>query len=294
MGQPGQLRVLSVLLLAALVGCKPGGGGGTSNQPPKPKPPTVASFVPGATDLIIGMGATDHLVAVSPYDRQPEVSGLPRAGDYERYDWEQIATLRPDVMIIFTAPERQPPALKDRAASLNIQLVNIQTERIDDIYPVLSRLGELLNEKDKADDAAKKLRDGLSNVESKTRGRPPVRTLIVREKTYQEGVVGAANFLDDTLRIAGGVNVMTEVGWPKIDRERLLTLAPDAIFHLLPDAAPQVVEQASRLWADHPQLPAVRGRRVHIFTESWVQQPGTRLPDLAEAMAKRLHPEVVK
>jgi iron complex transport system substrate-binding protein len=291
MGQPGQLRVLFVLLLlAASAGCD----GGNPTPPPKAKSPTVASFVPGATDLIIGMGAADHLVAVSTYDRQPEVKHLPRAGDYERYDWEQIATLRPDVMVIFTAPERQPPALKERAASLKIRLVNIQTERIDDIYPVLARLGELLAEKAKADDAAKRLRDGLAAIAQKTRGVPPVRTLIVREKTYQEGVVGAANFLDDALRMAGGANVLTDAGWPTIDRERLLTLAPDAIFHLLPDATPQVVEQAKRLWADHPELPAVKNQRVHILTESWVQQPGTHLPDLAKAMAERLHPEVMK
>src|SRR5688500_16701495 len=135
MGRPGQFRLLLLLLMAAAVGCDRDGA-----PPPKAKSPTVASFVPGATDLIIGMGAADHLVDVSPYARQPVVSGHPRACDYERYDWEHITTLRPEIMIIFTAPERQPPALKERAASLKIQLVNIQTERIDDIYPVLTRL----------------------------------------------------------------------------------------------------------------------------------------------------------
>src|SRR5581483_8886968 len=50
----------------------------------------IASLVPAATDLIVGMGAADHLVAVSNWDTdRPEIKQLPRVGDYQTIDWDR-------------------------------------------------------------------------------------------------------------------------------------------------------------------------------------------------------------
>src|SRR5437016_4463256 len=53
------------------------------------KMPTLASLSPAATDLLIGMGAGDHLIAVSNFDAErDETRGLDRVGDYRTQDWE--------------------------------------------------------------------------------------------------------------------------------------------------------------------------------------------------------------
>ena len=51
----------------------------------------IASLVPSATDLLIGAGLADHLVAVSNFDRSnPEAQQFPTAGDYQNTDWERL------------------------------------------------------------------------------------------------------------------------------------------------------------------------------------------------------------
>src|SRR4051812_36065934 len=69
-----------------------------STQPSRAgKHPTVASLVPAATDLILGMQAGEHLVAVSNWDApQAAIAGLPRAGDYRDVDWEKLTQVRPE------------------------------------------------------------------------------------------------------------------------------------------------------------------------------------------------------
>jgi len=71
-------------------------------------PRKVASLVPAATDMLLGMGAGDHLVAVSNYESAPEVKNLPRVGDYQTTDWERLSSLRPASMITQYAPDRLP------------------------------------------------------------------------------------------------------------------------------------------------------------------------------------------
>src|ERR1700733_12229278 len=80
-----------LLVLLLIVGCSR-----SSPPPSSAKSPKIASLVPAATDLIVGMNAADHLVAVSNWDtNRPEIAGLPRVGDYQTTDWEKLAQLQP-------------------------------------------------------------------------------------------------------------------------------------------------------------------------------------------------------
>lgn len=271
---------------------------GCKQKPAATKPPAtqprVASLVPAATDLIIGMGAAEHLVAVSTYDiKRPDTINLPQVGAYQDLDWEQIALAKPDVMIVFMAPDRMPEAMRQRAQQMQLRLVNVRTERLEDIFTELANLGEILHEQPKAATTAAALRKQLDATRQRASAAPKIRTLIAREQTA-DAVVGRGNFINDALEIAGGINVVETVGWPTIDREKLLSLKPQVIFHLLPGASPQVVAEAEQIWQTMPQIPAVADKRVYILTEWWVQQPGMHVPDLADRFANLLHPPATR
>ena len=255
--------------------------------------PSVASLVPAATDLIIGMGAGDHLAAVSNFDTRPEMRDLPRVGDYQDIDWERLASLRPDFLIVFMAPDRMPEGLRQHTDQLKIRLINMRMERLDDVLAEIRNLGDLLNEKEKASAAAANLRGRLEAVRQRVKGQPAVPTLIVRD-IAGEATAGRGNFINDILEIAGGENVRKENGWPSTDRELLLSLKPQVVLVLLPDASPQAVGEAQRVWQSMSDVPAVVNRRVHLLTDWWMVQPGIHLADLAERFADLLHPQSPK
>jgi iron complex transport system substrate-binding protein len=300
MGQQLWSRSLAILVIGlACAGCERSGQS-TPATPPTSAPattqlarPTVASLVPAATDLILGMGAGEHLVAVSTFDVERDgTRGLPKVGDYQNFDWEQLSVLKPNLMIVFMAPDRMSAALKQRASDLNIELMNIKVDRLDQVYHELNRLGAALDEPAKAAAAEKRLRDQLDAVQKRVAGKPRVRTLIVREVSA-EGAVGRDSFIDDVLQIAGGENVLpASLGaWPTIDRETMVSTNPDAVLHLLPLAPPQAMREAEDLWKQFPDLPAVKNGRVYLLTEWHVQQPGYQIGKLAEIFADKLHPD---
>src|SRR5438132_1088045 len=82
--------------------------------------------------LPITMAACDHLVGITNYDDspRPELKNFPKIGDYQTIDWERLRALKPQILIIFQSPDRISPGLKERAAKLNIKLVNIRTETL--------------------------------------------------------------------------------------------------------------------------------------------------------------------
>ena len=277
---------LSVLCLVASAGCE------RPTTPALPaKSPKVASLVPAATDLLVGIGAAGHLVAVSNFDTQPATAQLPRVGDYQTTDWEKLAELKPDVMIVFMADNRMPAGLQQRADQLKIRLVNVETERLDDIFATIRSLGELTEQTSGAAEFEKSLRQRLDAVKQRVAGKPAVPTLVVcSDDTF--GLIASNTFVDDLLTIAGGTNVAADIKtrYPSVDRERVIAMAPQAVIQLLPGASANELDRAKRLWASVPELPAVKNGRVYTITEWYVLQPGSHVVDLAEAIADRLHP----
>jgi len=255
---------------------------------------TVASLVPAATDLIEGMGAGDHLVAISNWDPdRPEYAKLPRVGDYRSIDWEKLSQLRPTVMITQFREDKKPGGLEEKSRQLNITLVNVQNNTLAELYSTLDQLGNALQLRERSDETKRKLKDQIDAVGKSVANRPRVKTLIVRTASGMD-VVGGRNFMDELLTLAGGENVLPsgENSFPTIDRELLLKLDPEVILQLLPGSSPQVVEQAQAFWKTIPSLSAVRNNRIHILTQDYLLLPGSNVGKLAELFRDKLHPEV--
>ena len=254
--------------------------------------PTVASLSPAGTDLLIGMGAGDHLIAVSNWDAEnPQTKGLPRVGDYRTIDRERLTTIKPDLVVVQERPDKiQPGTVEFITASLHAQMVNIQIVTLKDVFDATQVLGDAIGTPDRAKAAADKLRADLDVVKQSVAGKPPVRVYIARSQNGLDSV-GGGNFVDDVLTIAGGTNVLSggHNSFPTVDREQLVKLDPEVILHLLPAASPQAVERAKQFWAGMPSLKAVKAGRVYVLDEYFVLQPSLRLGDTARLFAARLH-----
>jgi ABC-type Fe3+-hydroxamate transport system substrate-binding protein len=85
--------------------------------------------------------------------------------------------------------------------------------------------------------------------------------------------------------------VILDNGWPTIDRERLVSLNPEAIVVLLSNVPPQVEKQASAAIGRLVNVSAVKNKRVKIINVWYAQQPGLHLADLAEQFCEFLHPK---
>lgn len=238
------------------------------------------------------MGAADHLVAVSNFDvERAEIAGLPRVGDYRTQDWEKLAGLKPDKMIIQLHPDRMPAGLRDRASGLGIGLVNIQIDDLDDVLAAIPRLAAAVEEPDRGEAALRRLREQFDTVRHRVAAAPKVRALVVVD-VGGRSVAGPGTFLHDILTTAGGENAAATLNnpWPTVDREKIAQLQPQVVIHLLPQASPQVRAQAEQFWAAMPDLPAVKDKRVHYLTDWYVLLPGYHLGTLAEQFGLILHP----
>jgi len=228
-------------------------------------------------------------VAISNYDRDPSVADLPRVGDYETIDWEKLSQLRPSVIVSWYGPGKTPAGFGERARELGIRELNLQFNRLADVYDALVVLGDAVGEKPAAQTELKQLKDRVAAVQHRVEGQSKMRAVIVTDASGLD-FAGRGNYLDDLLNAAGGENAIRATGYVTLDREAIAALKPDVVLQLLPGADATAVATNREFWNGFPDLPAVKEHRVCQFTQTYMMVPGSHVADVAETFAAALHP----
>jgi cobalamin transport system substrate-binding protein len=102
--------------------------------------------------------------------------------------------------------------------------------------------------------------------------------------------VGRGTYLDGLLHLAGGDNIAdrSDQGWPHLSLEYIIAMRPEVI---LDGAMGSDARTPSGFWARFPNVPAVRDRRVYGYPQDPILQPGPRIWQSLEILARRIHPE---
>src|SRR5258706_14883607 len=94
-GMAGPLPRVRLAAFVAIAAC--------AVVPAQPREPVlrIVSTLPTATEMLFALGLGDRVVGVSEFCRYPpQVTSLPSVGNTLHPDFERIATLRPDLVVI--------------------------------------------------------------------------------------------------------------------------------------------------------------------------------------------------
>ena len=146
-----EMRVKSAAALVALLlllcaACASTGGPGA--PPSGAKPARIISLTPSTTEILYGVGAFDRVVAVSDYCTYPEaVNRLPRVGGWNNPNMEQIAALRPDLVVFSDA---QAQFVKDKLEAAGIKTLAVPSQTLEDAYKSIELVGRATGDEEAA------------------------------------------------------------------------------------------------------------------------------------------------
>lgn len=186
-----------------------------------PTPRRVITLAPNLTEIVFAIGAGDRIIATDDFsDSPPAAKKLPKLGGTEP-SIERIVAAKPD--IVLASSSVNTTAL--RAARVPLEV--IKTDRLDDVAPVMLKLGELLHAPH-AIAAARGVRDGLAK-QRRTRKHPP--RILFAAWNQPLFVGGRDTFIDDLFRVCGAENAVAVTGWPQYALESVVAAPPDIILH---------------------------------------------------------------
>jgi iron complex transport system substrate-binding protein len=294
------LALLAALTLAA---CSrdPGyvGVGSNANQARAGKPRRIISLSPSTTEVLWGVGAFPRVVAVSDYDDfPPEVKDLPKIGGWSNTNLEQVASLKPDLVVMTGA---QAPFVKDKLEALGVRTVVVADHTLADALAAVAQIGAAVGEDEAAQKLLAETRAKLEDVraETKSLARPRVLCIVDRVPGTLRGLYAATSgsFFAELIEIAGGVSIApaSATGFGQISKEAVATLDPEIIIDMVQSSnTGKLAEDHKEVWGELSQVNAVRNGRVYAVRDTSVLHPSQRVGDTARKFAEMIHPEAFK
>jgi iron complex transport system substrate-binding protein len=259
-------------------------------------PQRIVSASPNLTETIFALGAGDRIVGVSDFCTWPPAAReLPRVGGWSNPSFERIAQLQPDLIVVLGQHE----ALSDFARRRGIPLAQIPMMSVPTIRSGILELGRILGRDDAATSLAASIDNRLAAFEADLAAdpaRPRPRVFISTARTPGSlatlFTVGGGSFLDEALRLAGGVNVYADLEqpFPQISKESLMLRRPEIILELEAgiELSPEQQRQLIGDWQPLAALPAVADARIHVLTNADLLIAGPRLPELVEQLRRAI------
>ncbi|TDM06416.1 MAG: cobalamin-binding protein [Ideonella sp. MAG2] len=189
----------------------------------------IISFAPHATELIFAAGGGAQLVGTMRYSDYPEAAkAVPIVGDAHGLDLERIASLQPDLLVIW--PQGNSAAQLERLRALKLPMFHSEPHSLAQIGDSLRRLGVLMGTSNIASKAAQAYETELQALRARYSQRPPVS--VFYQIWHQPLLtVNDQHVIGDVLRLCGGRNVFGKqpVLVPQVSVEAVLAAQPQAL-----------------------------------------------------------------
>ncbi|HZI19977.1 MAG TPA: ABC transporter substrate-binding protein [Pyrinomonadaceae bacterium] len=286
--------VVTVFIAALLFGAACGGAAGARDG----KPERIVSLSPNTTEILHGVGAFDRVVAVSDYcTYPPEAARLPKVGGWNNPNLEQIAALRPDLVVF---AEAQSQFVKDKVEALGVRAVSVPSQSLEDVYRAIAEVGRAAGEDEAAARLLEETRGAVEDVRRRTANLPRRRVLCVVDRvpgTLRDIYTAAGgSFIAQLVEAAGGEVIAppAQSGWGKLQKEAVIALDPEVIIDMVQSAEGSLAEDPLAVWRELPTLKAVREGRVHPVRDVTLIHPSQFVGTSARRFAEMIHPEVFR
>jgi iron complex transport system substrate-binding protein len=260
------------------------------------RPARIITLTPSTTEILYGVGAFDRVVAVSDYcSYPPEAARLPRVGGWNNPNMEQIASLRPDLVIFSDA---QAQFVKDKVEAVGIKTLVVPSQTLEDAFTSITLVGRATGDEEAAEKLLRQTRASVETVRLATERLPRRRVLCVVDRvpgTLRDlYTAGGDSFIAQLIRVAGGepISPPARDGWGKMQKEAVVALDPDVVLDLMMHKQEgSFDEDTLAVWRDLPTLRAVREGRVHPVRDETVLHPSQLVGASARKFAVLIHPE---
>jgi iron complex transport system substrate-binding protein len=245
-----------------------------------PRPATrIVSLAPHLTEQLFAVGAGDRIVGTTDFaDFPPPARAIPRVARAHSVDLEQIAALRPDLIVLWGSGF--PPATIASIRRLGTPVFISEPHGLDDVARSLKLLGTLTG----ADGgpAASAFTAKVAALRARYADRSAVRVF------YQVWAsplmtLSGRHVISEAITVCGGRNVFADLApiAPQVSIEAVLAADPQVIITGEPGGGPNT---ALAMWQRFPTLSATRHGRLFTVDADKMNRHGPRLADEIEVL----------
>lgn len=255
----------------------------------------IITTAPSNTEVLVGLGVADKLVAVDTYSEGIEGlnEDIPKM-DMNKPDAEAIIALEPDIII--ASGYNKIGSAEDPYKAIveaGIPVVYIpSSDSIEGIYKDIEFIASLVNENKKGEEIIADMKEKISKYEE------VAKTIKDKKKVYFEiapapnlCTFGDKTFLHEMVEVIGAENVFgNEESWFKPTEEAVLDANPDVILTKVNYVENPTEEIMARDGWDN--ITAVKNGDVYYIDSNSAARGNQNIIKALDEMAKAVYPDV--
>lgn len=250
------------------------------------RPQRIIAMAPSITEILFALGAGDRIVGVDTYSDYPEAArNLPRIGDLLNPNYEAMVAARPDLVFAIGGSRK----MWEKLDAAGVPVVVLQPASLRQVMQAIELVGRVIGASAEAARVVREMERQLEEIQVKlgyTAYRPRVFWEIWHDPLIS---AGPGAFMDDLIRLAGGINLAGNAGtaWPEVSLEAIVAADPEIILTSDREWARKVLAGDLPAWAG---TTAVRRGNVIVVDDDLTHRPGPRMIAGLEQVASALHP----
>ena len=241
----------------------------------------VVSLAPNITEILFFIGAGEQMVGAVEYsDFPPAARDLPVIGSHNRFDVEQILSLKPDLIVGWLSGN----SLEDLEGlkRLGLPVFISEPSTVEGIVSLMERLGALTGHQAQSLSQASAFRASFnaSRETYSTRRQVSVFYQVWEQPIY---TLNGDHVISQLISLCGGRNIFSDLKQlaPVVSLESVLARDPEVIVG--GGIFGQTPPWAER-WQSWPTVRAVRNRHIYAVDSDHIARMGPRLAEGVEAL----------
>ena len=255
----------------------------------------IISTAPSNTEILVGLGLSDKLVAIDTYSS--DVEGI--QSDVEKIDFlnpdaETIIGLEPDLIIASghnKSGASDDPFKLVKEAGISVVYIP-SSESIQGIYDDINFIADITNTEKKGKEIVDSMKSQIDEVKAKA------KNIKTKKKVYFEigpepnlYSFGNSTFLNEMIEIIGAENIFKdENGWTSPSAESIIDKNPDVILTNV-NYIDNPIEQI-KTREGFENITAVKDNQVYLIDKNSSSRPSQHIIKALNEMAKAIYPDV--
>ena len=272
-----------LVLMLLLTGCEGPPESGETAAEAAPDHLRIVSLAPHIAELLFAIGAGESLVGVTAYTNYPDAAAeLPQVGDAFAVDQEQLAVLKPDLLLAWKSGTAAHVVDKLRKQGYRVEV--IETTGLDDVVAALQHIGRLTGREPQAQQVAETFERGLDELAKRYR-QAPLISVFYQVSDRPLYTVNGDHYVSELITICGGRNIFADLAnlAPMVDVEAVLARNPEAMV-----ASNDSHDDAFAVWHRWPELAANRYGNFFFLPADEVGRATPRLLQAGESLCEAL------
>ncbi len=209
----------------------------------------VVTLAPNLTELAFAVGAGDTVVGVSAWSDYPvEATDLPVIGDAFSVDHEQLALLKPDLLLVWESGT--PAHTIDNLRRIGYEVAVIRTRGLGDVSAAMLKIGALTGHAETARQAAEAFDRQVAMLREERAEADPI-DVFYQVSARPLYTVNREHYVSELIGVCGGRNIFHDL------EELAPSISVEAVVERNPEVMLATTEAGAEAFADWQRWPTI-------------------------------------